>query len=162
MKYGSRAPMAGNYVRLIHLHETIMSNTWAEIADHLPFIRRATGNVLINGLGLGMCIEAILGNKEVKSITVIEKSEDVIKLVAPTYLTDSRVKIIHADAFEYQPPKGVRYNAVWHDIWPSITSENLPEMFILHRKYARKTDWQGSWSRPQAESMRRRDRRYAF
>ena len=65
-------------------------------------------------------------------------------MVTP-YIKDKRVTIINADAFEWKPPKDQRYDVVWHDIWDNICGDNLPEMTKLHRKYGKKTDWQGSW-----------------
>jgi hypothetical protein len=146
-KPGCRTIEPGTYKKLIFKKNTTMSNTPAEIEDHMDFIYKARngGHILINGLGLGVALKAILENDNIESITVVEISEDVIKLVAPYYEKDKRVNIIHADAFTWKPPKGIRYSAVWHDIWNNITSENLPEMTRLHRKYGRRTDWQGSW-----------------
>lgn len=146
-KPGNRIIKPGKYKRLMRNRQVIMSNTSAEIRDHLSFIYRAKkigGNILINGLGLGVCVFAILESNEIKSITVIEKEQDVINLVAP-YIKDQRVIIIHSDAFRYKPPKGKRYNTVWHDIWDNICADNLPEMTKLHRKYGKRTDWQSSW-----------------
>jgi len=62
-----------------------------------------------------------------------------------TFKDDSRVEIIHADAFEYKPPKDVKYTCVWHDIWDDICGDNLPEMTKLHRKYGKKAIYQDSW-----------------
>jgi len=137
----------GTYKKLTRNGQIIMSNTPAEIRDHVSFISQAKkgGHILINGLGLGVALKAILESQKVLSVTVVEKSEDVIALVAKHYETDSRVNIVHADAFSFCPPKGRRYAAVWHDIWDSICSDNIPEMTKLHRKYERRTDWQGSW-----------------
>ncbi|MCP4649569.1 MAG: hypothetical protein GY853_05760 [PVC group bacterium] len=146
MKPGCRAVKPGKYKRLTRNGCVIMSNTPAEMADFNRFIWKATGNVLINGLGLGCVIESVLKIKPITNVTVIEISQDVINLVAP-YFTDPRVKIVHADAFKWEPPRGVRYNAVWHDIWDDICGGNLPEMTKLHRKYGRRTDWQDSWAK---------------
>lgn len=159
LRCNSRYIPVGIYKTLNNKYGVMMSNTPAEISDHLPFIRNATGHVLINGLGLGMCIKAIVDRPEVTKITVIEKSEDVIKLVAPTYEKYDKVEIICADAFTYEPPKGVRYGAVWHDIWQDICTDNLKQMKKLHRKYGRKTDWQGSWSRSLCEYYKKREKR---
>ncbi len=146
-KPGSRTIKSGKYKRLTHNGQIIMSNTSAEISDHLSFIFRAkkSKNVLINGLGLGVALTEILKSEIVENITIIEKSKDVIDLVAPSFESDKRVNIIHADAFEYKPIKGIKYDAVWHDIWDNICADNLPEMTKLHRKYGKRTDWQGSW-----------------
>lgn len=145
-KPGYRIIRPGTYKSLNRNGQVIMSNTPAEISDFRHFAWEATGNVLINGLGLGCVLERVLEEESVKSVTVIEKSLDVISLVEP-YFTDPRCKVIYADAFEWKPPKGARYNAVWHDIWDNICSDNLPEMTRLHRKYGRRTDWQDSWAK---------------
>lgn len=139
---------------LVHRQRgVVMSDTAAERRDHSYFVRMATGHVLINGLGLGMCLAAILRKPEVTKATVVELDPDVIALVGPHY-TDPRVEIVNASAFDYQPPKDVRYGAVWHDIWDTICADNLPEMTRLHRKYGRRCDWQGSWARFECERRR--------
>jgi hypothetical protein len=136
----------GKYKRLSRNGHVIMSNTPDEIRGHLGFIRFAKGDVLINGLGLGVCLKAILEKPEVKSVTVIEKSKDVIKMVAP-YFKDKRVTIINADALKWKAPKGKRYDCVWHDIWDDICTDNLESMSTLHRKYGKRCNWQDSWKR---------------
>ena len=146
---GGRGVPEGDYTRLMCGHSLIMSDTPDEIRDHLSPIRLASGHVLINGLGLGVVLQAVACKPEVKGVTVIEKSPDVISLVWPYYraMFDDRVEVVEADAFEYKPPKGIRYGVVWHDIWGNICGDNLPEMTRLHRKYGRLADWQGSWCR---------------
>lgn len=62
-----------------------MSDTRDEIHDHSGAIIEATGRVLIHGLGIGMVVQACLRKKDVKHVTVVEKSADVIALVAPHY-----------------------------------------------------------------------------
>lgn len=153
---------AGQYTRLTLHATTIMSDTPAEVRDHLDIIYRARGRVLINGLGLGMCAQAVLNKPEVEHVTIVEKSADVIALVAPHYVErfGDRLTVIEADALEWRPPKGVRYGAVWHDIWAAQSSENLPDMVKLHRRYGRCADWQGSWCRWMCEDLRRRDREF--
>lgn len=162
---GGRGSVKAGDIKMLSRNGTIvMSNTPDEMSDHWEFIREANGRVLVNGLGLGAAIAEILNDerKEIELITVIEASEDVIKLVAPFFEKDKRVEIIHADAYTYQPPKGVRYNVVWHDIWDTICADNLEEMGKLHRKYGRKTDWQGSWAKPLCLAQRREERRYCY
>lgn len=139
----------GDYKRLMNGWDCVMSNTPSEISDHIEFIEEAKlngGDVLINGLGLGMCLKAILESKIIKSVTIIEKSEDVIKLVSP-YYKDNRIQIIHNCAFKFKPSRGTSYKTIWHDIWTDISLENLPEMTKLHKKYYNKSKWQGSWCR---------------
>ncbi len=157
--YGSRFVAPGTYKKLKREGVMVMSNTPAEIDDCLPLYYAARGNVLINGLGLGVCLRGILGKEGVKSITIIEKSKDVIDLVSP-YINDERVTIICADAFEWVPPEGMVYDCVWHDIWNSVCGDNLPEMGRLHRKYSKKAIWQGSWCKEECKWIRRREREW--
>jgi len=152
----SRYITHGKYTRLMNGPNVVMSNTPSEIADHVHFFKIAEGNVLVNGLGLGMVIEAIAS--KVKSLTIIEKNEEVIKLVAPTYASVPNVSILHADAFEFKPEVGYKYDYVWHDIWTDICADNLKDMTKLHRKYGKKTHWQGSWRRKECESLRKSER----
>lgn len=135
----------GKYKRLMRNSDVIMSNTPMEIETNIDFIRNAKGNVLINGLGMGMVLTAILDKPEVESVTVIESSPDVIALTGPTFIDHPKLTIINCCAFEYKPPKGKRYDAVWHDIWDYLCGDNVAEMRRLHRKYSRRSEWQGSW-----------------
>jgi hypothetical protein len=156
---------AGTYKSLKRNDYMIMSNTPDEIRDCSYFFHKAYGKILINGLGLGIALDVILNKLNdddsyaVTEVIVIELSQDVINLVAPTFKKDPRVNIINADAYEYKPIG--RFNAVWHDIWDDITADNLPGMHKLHRKYGKKTDWQGSWCRERCELLKQTSyRRY--
>lgn len=144
-KTGRGVP-AGKYKMLKRGNTIVMSNTPDEIRDFSYFTQVANGSILINGLGIGCVLKVLLDKPEVTKITVIEKSEDVINLVAP-HFNDNRLTIINADAFTYKPPKDEKYDFVWHDIWDYICADNLKEMSKLHRKYGRKTKWQDSWAK---------------
>lgn len=147
---------AGTYKRLAYKGNTIMSNTPAEIDDFRVFLSYARGNVLINGLGLGVVLKALLDkDPKIRTVTVIEKSEDVIKLVAPTFSSDERVTIINADAFTWKPPRAMYYDSVWHDIWDDICAENIKDMVKLHKKYGRRCSFQASWCRRECDNLRR-------
>lgn len=136
----------GQYMRLRRNGRVIMSNTPDELRDLREFKFKAKGRVLINGLGLGCAAMIALDKPSVEHVTVIELSSDVVALVEP-HLCSDRLTVINADAYQWQPPKGERYGAVWHDIWDDICGDNLDGMKRLHRKYGRLTDWQGSWCR---------------
>jgi hypothetical protein len=150
---GRGMPAGEEYTRLMRGGTLVMSDTPAEMRDHYGAVINARGSCLINGLGIGMLLQAIIKKTEVTDITVVELSEEVIQMVAPHYL-DPRVTIVHSDAMEYKPPIGKRYQMVWHDIWDNICSDNLPQMHKLHRKYGKRSDWQGSWCRSQCERQR--------
>lgn len=138
-----------------------MSDTPAEINDHYLPASAAHGHCLIAGLGLGIITEACLRRDDVTKVTVLEIEEDVIKMVGP-YLEEKwgteRLEIIHCDALEWKPPKGVRYGMCWFDIWPSICQDNWDDMKLLHRRYGSKADWKGSWGREEIKIMNREDR----
>lgn len=137
----------GKYTRLMRSRDVVMSDTDSEKRDHRAAVICARGTILINGLGLGMVLSACLLKPEVEMAFVVEKSEDVIALVGGHYRSkfNGRLQIIHDDALEFTPPKGVRFGMVWHDIWDNICADNLPEMGALHRRYGKRADWQGSW-----------------
>lgn len=165
LMHGGRGTPVGTYTELAHRGCIVMSDTPDEMRDHREPAWRATGSVLINGLGLGMLLQAVLAKPEVTDVTVVEIAPEVIQLVGPTYADDPRLTIVQADAFTWGPPKGKRYNMIWHDIWGDICLDNLRGMTRLHRKYGRRCDWQGSWSRdlllPMQRVARKAERRRA-
>lgn len=140
----------GSYTRLVHKgqHDSVvvMSDTPAEAHEHARAFAYAEGNVLINGLGLGFFLQALINKESVAKITVIEKSLDVIKLVKPTFANVENVDIVNMDALVYEPPKYVCYDFVWHDIWTYISEDNAHEMGLLRKKYYRKSKRQACWS----------------
>lgn len=156
----------GEYTRLIRLNRShfdgpMMSDTPDEISDHRQAIQRTREGhrCLINGLGLGMVTAAML-NRGAQHVTVIEIEPDIVGLVGPHLQKryGDRLSIELGDAFTWKPPKGARYHVVWHDIWKHICLDNLEGMKRLHRRFGRYTDWQGSWSRPTLERLRRSSR----
>lgn len=165
-----RTVYSGEYTRLsCNGRGIIMSDTVAEIRDHMAFAHYTrqmvtptcgpgvicrTPRILVNGLGLGMMVNVLLKTVENIHIDVVEISEDVIKLVGPSY-EDPRVTIHHADAFDIQWLRGTTWDAVWHDIWDDVCADNLPDMHKLHRKYGRRCVYQTSWCRYECERQRR-------
>lgn len=87
-------------------------------------IRHATGHVLVGGLGLGYAVVALAARKRVKSITVVERSADVIALTwEPTRArvaamrSDLPLACVQADLFAYLGEK--RHLPV--ELWPLFT-----------------------------------------
>lgn len=142
------------YTKLTNGDSSVMSDTPAELNDLWPLGRHLRGQILINGLGLGVALQGALDEPEVEHVTVIELSKDVIALVGQHYITryGDRLTIIYADALEWTPPKGSRYNTVWHDIWNNICGDNYESMKKLHRKYGKKCDWQDSWCKEEVKN----------
>lgn len=143
---GGRHIRPGIYTRLMRGHTVVMSDTPAEKRDHYWPVHVANGHCLLNGLGLGMVLNAMLMKPTVTKVTVVELSKDVIDLVGPHYqnLYGNMLEIVNADAFTYKPT-AKSYGVVWHDIWDGICSDNLESMTKLKRKYGRRAEHQGCW-----------------
>ena len=114
--------------------------------------RERGGDVLITGLGLGLVVASMLElpGCRVKQVVIIERSADVIGLVAPALENryGEQFEVINADAFEWLPPPGQRFSVAWHDIWPNPHEPGvLAEAERLESRYQTCCDWQGNWVR---------------
>jgi len=150
MNGSGRYVPAGTYTRLVRNSFTVMSDTPDEINDHLDFIRKASGHVLIAGLGLGMVVQAVAQKPNVLSVTVIEQSADVLTLVQAHYLAKpyaAKLTIVESDIFAWKPPAGVIYDWGWFDIWNDLSVDNLTEMTQLARRFSRRVKNKGFWGK---------------
>ena len=81
------------------------------------------GKVITFGLGLGYYAYMVSEKRDVESITVVEKSEDVINLfkkyILPQFPNKDKVKVICADAFEYAEKvmPNEKYDLAFVDTW---------------------------------------------
>ncbi len=167
LKHGRDVPMGETFTRLRRDNgkgdfeswgaKTVMSDTPAEYRDHTFFIHWCQGHVLIAGLGIGLVLQEVAKKKEVTMVTVVEIEQDVIDLVWPHYqkMFGKKIEVVCADIFEWKPPKGIKYDSAWYDVWDDICSDNLESMKKLHRKFAKRTGFQASWSREQCEYLKR-------
>lgn len=86
-------------------------------------IKRAFGRVVTFGLGLGYYTYMVSMKPSVDSITVVEKSEEVIALfkkhILPQFPNKDKVRIICADAFEYAEGEmpAEDYDVAFVDTW---------------------------------------------
>lgn len=126
----------GNYIRLRHKGECVMSDTDMEKRTNYSFCRKAHGDILIGGLGLGLIVLAIQENPKVSHIAIIEKAPEVIELVGNQLPLNGKVEIINADVFDWKPSKGKKYNCIYMDIWNWINSDIYKkEMIPLTRRF---------------------------
>lgn len=127
----------GDYVSLKLNGSLVMSNTPMEKRTNSEFVFNATGDVLIGGLGIGLIIMPLLEKNEVKSITVLEKYQDVIDCVLPQlkpYDKKNKLKVICADCFEWKTKN--KYDTIYLDIWAYINKDVYnEEMKPLKRKF---------------------------
>jgi hypothetical protein len=155
----------GTYVRLHINGELMMSDTAMERITNKEFIYEAKGRVLVAGLGVGLILQAILDKPEVTEVVVVEKYQDVIDLVAERF-AHPKLHIVCADIFEYELPKGEKFDTIYFDIWATISLENLDEMRKLHAKYRRnkrsKESYMDSWYRDRLRKIRARERRTSY
>lgn len=149
-----RSARPGWYTKLSRDGHVVMSDTPAELKDLNELDQKATGDVLIHGLGLGIAAELCLRNPKVKSVHVIEQSLDVITLSGPTLQKrwGKKLTLFYGDAYSWRPP-GIRFDVVWSDIWDTITTDNLPEMERLRKLWIRRTKWHGFWCKTQCARM---------
>lgn len=84
-----RGVPAGTYTGLYRNGSLWMSDTPDEKRDHLPILNavreHAAERVLVNGLGLGMVVAALLATESVRHVDVVDTDPDVIALVGPHY-----------------------------------------------------------------------------
>lgn len=151
-----RSIEAGTYWKLTCDGEIVMTNTPAEVGDHLDFIRRAKGRVLIAVLGLGMVLQEVLKKPDVSKVTVIEISEDVIKLTGKFY-SDPRMEIVNANIYTYTP--GTVYAYGWYDIWNYISEDNCREMQQIKDRLRRFVADQSCWCEKECKKLQGRNKR---
>lgn len=90
------------------------------------------GKVLVAGLGLGLIVHALANNSNVKSITVVEKNQDVIDTIR-SLIPDC--EIINSDWYEYQIEPDV--DGVFFDLFvgnaKKLEAHALREMLQLKK-----------------------------
>jgi hypothetical protein len=140
--------------------EMMMSDLAYERATSVEVVRRAHGDILIAGLGLGMILHPILRKVSVCRVTVIEKFQDVIDLILPTLPKTDNLAVIAGDIFDWKPEPSSQYDIIWFDIWPDIGPKRVAEMTLLHRRFANYLNranpnhWMQSWHFHEAKRIR--------
>lgn len=137
---------AGHYTRLKRGSTLVMSDSLDEMDDHRKFVDAAHGDVLIAGLGIGMVLQAVLDKDDVKHVTVLEISQDLIDLVGPHYTEKygDKLTIVCADAYEFDYDG--KWHCAWFDIWDYMTLDNIDQMEKIHHKAVKSCGWMGFWS----------------
>lgn len=155
----------GDYVKLYVNGELMMSDTDMEKKTNEDFVRAAKGEILIAGLGIGLLIENLkekIDKGIITKITIVEKYQDVIDLIAPHY-DIPQIHIECADIFERKINKGEKYDAIYFDIWSTICPDNYNEMKELKNKYRRckrtKNSYVGCWLEKIVKTMYLREKR---
>lgn len=153
---------AGKYLRLYSLKENqiVMSNTPMEMETNVNFVTVAHGNVFVAGLGIGLVLLAIQNKPEVTEITILEKEQEVIDLIAKHLPLNSKVKLVKGDAFTYKTDE--KFDVLYFDIWNSISAENYEEMKALTKLYRKNKAKGGTiahWRKDDCRKLAEEDRR---
>jgi len=152
----------GRYARLLVGGHTVMSDTDLEHRTNFEVVRKAQGDVLIAGLGLGMILWPIVAKPEVRSVLVVELRPEVIALVGPHLPRKKLRMVVEGDIYTWRPPKGTKYDTIYFDIWSDLCTDNLDEMTKLHRAFCRHKapdGWMGSWGQEVLRYRRRQEQR---
>ena len=160
--FQGRGATQGEHTMMLRNGELWMSDTIAEALDHYEcqqWMQLLGGRVLVVGLGLGMIVKQALALPNVTHVDVVEIDPDVIALVGPTY-AGPQCTIHQADIYELKWPPNTSWSVAWFDIWPTITSDNIPEMTRLARSYGKRTGWQGYWAKKDCQKLLREEKRW--
>ncbi|UQZ35519.1 hypothetical protein C2I18_19525 [Paenibacillus sp. PK3_47] len=104
-----------------------MTITPNEVETMKEAVAKASGKVLVYGLGLGYYAYMVSEKAEVAEVTIVESNEDVIQLfskhIMPQFAHGHKITVIKADAFEYaqeRMPAG-NYDFVFTDLWHDVS-----------------------------------------
>ncbi len=112
-----------------------MSDTPMEYETNENAIAVAEGDVLECGLGIGLFTYFVSKKPNVRSITIVEKEQDVIDLVYDS-IKNKKTRIITQDAIEYLKTTDHNFDTIHVDLWSDIVHyrEMEPIMKIAKKK----------------------------
>lgn len=137
---------AGDYVRLRIDGQLYMTDTPTEQVENRELLRRARGDILIAGLGIGMVLPPLLANPSVTSVTVVEINPDVVSLISPQ-IDNPKLTVIVGDIHTWDPGDQT-WDVIYFDIWANLCDDNVDQISDLHRRYnssLRPDGWISAW-----------------
>jgi len=161
----------GPLARLLVHGGIMMSDGAEEKRSNSEAVRRANGDVLVAGLGLGMVLVPMLQKPEVRSVLVLENNPHVMALVerhVRRYVgkkASAKLTVIEADVFTWEIPKGQKWDCIYLDVWPGICPDNLEGVTKLKRRYSKRLRrdnpnfWIGAWEEARLRLRNRREAR---
>ena len=133
-----------SYLALTEGGNIWMSLNPNEIETMKPYINKAKGNVLVLGLGMGYVPFMLSLKNCVKSITIIEKDQEIInlfnELIYPSFVNKEKIKIIKGDAIEFarKSQKEGTYDYIFADLWHD-PEDGLP-LFVALKQINKNID----------------------
>ena len=127
--------------------EVVMEDSMRELRRHLPIWLRASGRVLVTGLGLGCVVRGLLASPAVEHVTVVEIDSGILRVIGPEFERNPRVRLIQGDALAVDLA-GEKFDYAWHDLW----TDGEEHLQVLHAKllcrYMAQCRFQGAWQFP--------------
>ena len=123
---------------------TWMVDTPSDFRAMQKYAARASGNVLTTGLGLGLVAHELCLNDAVEGVTVVERSPEVIALVAKYLPQDGRIKVVCDDFWRFVMLDDTAWDSIIVDHWvfhrvdeqaAIYLNEVIPFNKSLSRKY---------------------------
>ena len=131
--------------------DLVMIDHIIELQKHLEFVLRASGKVLVTGLGLGCVLRGLLHRGRCSEIVVVERDWSVITLVWPSLRHHAPLRLVHADARRWAEVTTERFDFAWHDLWAD-TDQDEPHLQLMHGEMmaclAPQVAQQGAWAWP--------------
>lgn len=100
----------------------------------------AYGHVLVGGLGLGYVVEMMSDNRNVTSITIVEKEQEIIDLVGETIKSVCKmpVRIVKSDICKFLKTTKFDYDYIYLDTWSGTGESTFYDTVLPLRKLAQK------------------------
>jgi len=121
-----------------------MSLTPMEVFSLRPGIRRATGHVLIAGLGMGWMTQKILEKSDVTRITQVELCSEVVQFFGKPLqaMHPGKIHFLEGDIWKILPELDLQdYDSIIFDIWPEYGSAHMDRQFQALKKANRHKVW---------------------
>lgn len=129
-------------------HETIgmvMADFPRLVQEMSAILARASGRILIGGLGLGVVVSKVLESQSVTEAVVLEIDQHVADLAWPTYAGDSRATLVIGDALTHDVASLGLFDAAWFDLWPSLNPAYSDERALVRARWTAASAWLGLW-----------------
>ena len=125
-----------------NLDKPWMSLSPLEIFTQRPAIRKAKGDVLMGGLGMGWLARRVAEKKGVNKVTVVEQNKDVAEFFGKMLSDLDNVEILVDDAYLYAEAQVHDYDAILFDIWKSYCESSYDTRFIqIEQSHPRVWGW---------------------
>ena len=127
-----------SYLALCEGNNVWMSLNPNEIETMKPYIEKGKGRVLVLGLGMGYVPYMLALKEEVKSITIVEKDQNIIDLfnafIWSSFKNKEKIKIIKDDAVKYveKSKNNPQFDYIFADLWHN-PDDGLPLFISLKR-----------------------------